>query len=47
MNSTVLWLFKFGVCQKINILYVMGKSAMIISIIGQSLHGDYVENTKR
>jgi len=30
-----VWLFKIGVCKKINILYVMGKSAVImLKILG-------------
>jgi hypothetical protein len=30
VNCTVVWLFKFGVCKKINMLYVMGKSAVLM-----------------
>ena len=45
MNSTVLWLFKIDVCKKINILYVMGKSAMImLKILGANLKNSVVRD---
>jgi len=45
VTSTVVWLFKIGVCKKINILYLMGKSTVImLKILGANLRNSIVRD---